>query len=202
MAYRPDSFSGGFSEPVFQSQSTFRALMDAMARPGTIAEIATEPQAPAPMGLAAAAIALTLCDHDTPVLLSPAMIEAGVQSWLAFHSGALLTEDRNDAAFAFFEAGAVLPAFSTFSAGTQDYPDRSTTIVVELPALEGGDRLVLTGPGIDGAAEIAPAGLPPHLEKMWAENHALYPRGVDLVLTSGRRMLCLPRTTRLARKEV
>ena len=31
------AFAGAFTDPVFQSQSVFRALMDAMARPGTIA---------------------------------------------------------------------------------------------------------------------------------------------------------------------
>ncbi len=58
-------------------------------------------------------------------------------------------------------------------------------------------RVEVLGPG----QVIAPVGLPPHFERMWAENGALYPRGVDLVLAAGGQILCLPRTTRLARKE-
>ena len=200
MAYRSDPYSGGFADPVFESQSTFKVVMDAMARPGSAHHIKAIAMPPAPMGPAAGAIALALCDHDTLVHLSPAMIEAGVQSWLAFHSGALATHDRNEAAFAFFEAGAQLPPLSTFAAGTQEYPDRSTTVIVELPALTGGPALTLEGPGIDGAIEIAPVGLPQHFENMWAENGGLYPRGADLVLASGNRILCLPRTTGIKRK--
>ena len=201
MAYRPDSYTGGFQEPVFDSQSTFRHLMDAMASPGAVMDIAAGARPPVPMGPAAGALALTLCDHDTPVHLSPAMIAAGVQAWLAFHTGALVTEDRGEAAFAFFEAGAALPPISTFSAGTQEYPDRSTTIVIELPALTGGVAMTLRGPGIAETREIAPTGLPPHFGRMWAENRALFPRGVDLVLAAGRRILCLPRTTGISEGE-
>lgn len=200
MAYRSDTYSGGFADPVFDSQATFRCVMDAMARPGSIHEIGSGAAPPAPMGPAAAAIALSLADHDTLVHLSPAMIEAGVQSWLAFHTGALVTGDRPEAAFAFFEAGSQPPPFSTFALGTQEYPDRSTTVVLELPALTGGETLRLEGPGINASAEIDPKGLPAHFDSMWAENRVLFPRGIDLILAAGNRILCLPRTTELKRK--
>lgn len=200
MAYRSDAYSGGLAEPVFDSQSTFKAVMDAMARPGTVHEITAAATPPAPMGPAAGAIALALCDHDTLVYLTQAMIEAGVQSWLAFHTGALVTGERSECAFAFVEAGMPLPPLSTFAAGTQEYPDRSTTVVIELASLEGGPALVLEGPGIDGSREIAAVGLPPHFEDMWAENGALYPRGVDIILAAGNRLLCLPRTVKIERK--
>lgn len=200
MAYRDDTYTGGFSQPVFDSQSTFKQIMDALARPGTIADVTVAAAPPAPMCPAAGAIALTLADHDTPVHLSPGMIEAGIQSWLAFHTGALVTDDRNEAAFAFVEAGAQMPPLSTFAPGIQDYPDRSTTLVLELTSLTGGEPLVLTGPGIDGAVEIAPVGLPQHFDCMWRENGALFPRGIDLILAAGTRILCLPRTTKVTKK--
>ncbi|CAN7337889.1 phosphonate C-P lyase system protein PhnH [Rhizobium sp. LjRoot254] len=200
MAYRTESYTGGFADPVFEAQSTFKILMDCMARPGTIATVSAPSAPPLPLGPGAGAIALTLCDHDTPVYLSPALMGAGVQGWLAFQTGSLLTEDRAEAAFAFFEKGAALPALSTFSMGSQEYPDRSTTIIAELPDLTGGAALTLSGPGIDGEATIAPQGLPPHFENMWRENAALYPRGVDLVLVSGSDILCLPRTTKIAKR--
>jgi alpha-D-ribose 1-methylphosphonate 5-triphosphate synthase subunit PhnH len=201
MAYRADAFTGGFTDPVLDSQSAFRGVMDAMARPGSIHRLAAQAHAPAPLGPAAAAIALTLADHDTPVFLSSALIEAGLQAWLAFHTGALVTEEREIASFAFFEPGAQVPAFSTFSPGSQDYPDRSTTLVVEITALEGGEALTLSGPGIDGRSSFAPRGLPPHFISMWADNRALYPRGVDLILAAGDRIACLPRRTAISRGE-
>ena len=200
MAYRTESYTGGFVDPVFEAQSTFKTVMDCMARPGTIATLSALSAPPSPMGPGAGTVALTLCDHDTPVYLSPALMEAGVQGWLAFQTGSLLTEDRTEAAFAFFEKAAVLPALSTFSMGSQEYPDRSTTIVAEMPDLTGGAEFTLSGPGIDGETTVAPQGLPPHFESMWRENAALYPRGVDLVLVSGADILCLPRTTTITKR--
>jgi alpha-D-ribose 1-methylphosphonate 5-triphosphate synthase subunit PhnH len=190
-------YTGGFESPVFQSQSVFKALMDGMARPGTIQAIDEGAAPPAPMGSGAGAIALTLCDHDTPVHLSMPMVEAGVPGWLAFQTGALVTDDRTEAQLAFLDPSTSLPPLSTFSAGTQEYPDRSTTIVLELPAFEGGQDFILAGPGIQDATTINVAGLPAHFEDLWKENNALYPRGVDLVLVAGLEMICLPRTVRI-----
>lgn len=197
MACENAIYAGGFESPVFQSQSVFKALMDGMARPGTIQAIETGAAPPAPMGAGAGAIALTLCDHDTPVYLSMPLVEAGVPGWLAFQTGALVTDDRTEAHFAFLDLKTPLPPLSTFSNGTQDYPDRSTTIVLELPSFGNGQDYLLSGPGIDGSATINVAGLPGPFEGLWKENNALFPRGVDLVLVAGREMICLPRTVRI-----
>ena len=52
------AYAGAFTDPVFQSQSVFRALMDAMARPGTIMPLGAAATPPAPLGAGAGAIAL------------------------------------------------------------------------------------------------------------------------------------------------
>ena len=65
------AFAGGFQEPVFEAQAVFRSLMDCMARPGTIGHVAASVLPPKPLSPAAGAVALTLCDHDTPVWLTP-----------------------------------------------------------------------------------------------------------------------------------
>jgi alpha-D-ribose 1-methylphosphonate 5-triphosphate synthase subunit PhnH len=38
------------------------------------------------------------------------------------------------------------------------------------------------------------AGLPGDFVARWAANHALFPRGVDLVLCAGERLAALPRS--------
>ena len=58
------------------------------------------------------------------------------------------------------------------------------------------------GPGIQSVTEIAPVGLPETFLRLWTENRALFPRGVDIVLTAGRRFLCLPRTTKITATEI
>lgn len=195
------AFSGGFQEPVFEAQAVFRTLMDCMARPGTVGDIAATVTPPRPMTPAAGAIALTLCDHDTTVWLTPALAASALPGWLAFNAGAVLAEERQNARFAFIEKGAMLPNFCLFAQGTQEYPDRSTTLVVEIEAFEGGRPLVLKGPGIRTQEEIAPVGLPDMFPQFWAENRQKFPRGVDLILVAGDRIICLPRTTVISVKE-
>ena len=58
----------GFADPVRDAQSVFRTVMMALARPGTIGDLAAGPVTPpAPLTPELAAVALTLCDHETPV---------------------------------------------------------------------------------------------------------------------------------------
>ncbi|MBB4275008.1 phosphonate C-P lyase system protein PhnH [Rhizobium mongolense] len=202
MSIKTEALTGGFSEPVFHAQNVFRAMMDGMARAGTIQTIAPEVAPPAPLGIAAGAIALTLCDHDTQVWLSSGLAKSATLDWLGFHTGAPVVPEKAEARFAFIEHGVTLSSFGLFALGTQEYPDRSTTLIVELAGLEGGRQLALTGPGIQSVNEIAPIGLPETFLRLWTENHALFPRGIDLVLTADSRFLCLPRTTQIIATEM
>lgn len=197
-----EALTGGFTDPVFDAQSVFKMMMDAMARPGTLQTVAADIAPPAPLGIAAGAIGLTLCDHDTPVWLSTSLARSTLPEWLGFHAGAPIIPERLEAQFAFVEAGMALSSFSQFGVGTQEYPDRSTTILLEIESLEGGKELALSGPGINGVTMIAPAGLPEAFLRIWNDNRALFPRGADLVLTAGRQFLCLPRTTKISATEM
>ena len=201
MKVQASAYAGAFSDPVFQSQSVFRAVMDAMARPGTILPLGAEASPPAPLCPASGAIALTLCDDGTPVWLTAALAQSAVPAWLSFHTGAPVTQVKPDARFVFVEAGGLVPGFDQFALGSQEYPDRSATLVLDIAALDGGPEFIASGPGIKGEAVIAPTGLPDIFLTLWNENRAIFPRGVDLILVAGTDVLCLPRTTRLRRRE-
>ena len=198
MAVHTQALAGGFSDPVFQSQTVFKTLMDGMARPGTIYDAALQAGQPEPLGNAAGAIALTLCDHDTPVWLSAGLAKSAMPDWIGFHTGAPITREKAQSSFAFVEAGTAPSSFGLFAAGTQEYPDRSTTLILEVAALGEGEKLSLTGPGILGTRTVAVSGLPDMFQRLWDDNRALFPRGVDVILTAGAQFLCLPRTTRIA----
>lgn len=196
-----ETMTGGFDEPVFQAQTVFRKLMEAMSRPGTIETIDVPVTPPAPLSPAAAAIALSLCDHETPVWLSAGLGKSAVPQWIAFHTGAPITREKSEARFAFVEPGVAIASFGLFAGGTQEYPDRSTTLIVEVAGFDSGRRLDLSGPGIQQTTTISVAGLPEHFLRQWAENRALFPRGVDVVFVSGERFLALPRTCKIAARE-
>jgi alpha-D-ribose 1-methylphosphonate 5-triphosphate synthase subunit PhnH len=191
----------GFSDPVLASQAVFRTVMEAMARPGSVAAVDAAVTPPAPLGIAAAAVALTLLDFETPVWLDPALAAASdIGDWLKFHTGAPLTADPGAAAFAFIEDPARMPDFDSFCQGSVEYPDRSTTLVLQVAHLSEGDGFRLSGPGINGARMLSAAPLAPGFADRMAANRALFPRGVDIILTCGRLLAGLPRSIHLTRE--
>lgn len=197
-----DVIDGGFAAPVFDAQTIFRAVMDAMARPGTIQPVAGLTQPPAPLSPTAGAVALTLCDHDTPLWLdNPLQVSIAAKSWLGFHSGAPLATTAAVAHFALVTNPANMIALENFSQGTQEYPDRSTTLILQVESLTAGARLQLEGPGMETFATIAPTPLPRHFVEQWKQNGARFPRGVDVILAAPEGVACLPRTTRIKTTE-
>ena len=88
----------------------------------------------------AAAIAFALFDHDTPVWLDAALAAApDVAAWLRFRTGAPIVTDQAAAAFALVSEPARLPPFDEFNLGTAEYPDRSTTIILQVAGFAQGD---------------------------------------------------------------
>jgi len=187
----------GFSEPVFQSQAAFRALLAALSEPGTLQRVAAGLTPPEGLTAATATALLTLADYETPVWLPATLRNGPAGAWLRFHCGAALVDDPAAAAFAVLDGAAGEPKLSAFNLGTDQFPDRSTTVIVQVSALEGGAALTLAGPGIPGTRSIAPQGLRPGFADELHENGALYPLGVDVVLAQGDGMLGLPRSTQV-----
>lgn len=182
----------GFADPPLAAQACFRRLLEAMARPGTVVTLAPPP-APPPLAPAAGAVALTLCDADTPVWLDAALAVPAVLDWLRFHAGCRIVAAPEEAAFAFAADPAV--PFDRFQVGSDEYPDRSATVVLQIDAFGAGAALRLEGPGIERAAGLHVRGLPSCFVAWRAANRALYPRGVDVVLVAGRALAALPRST-------
>jgi alpha-D-ribose 1-methylphosphonate 5-triphosphate synthase subunit PhnH len=188
----------GFADKVLSAQSTFRSVMDAMARPGTVQRIAAVAGAPAPMMRGTAAIALTLFDHDTPLWLDPRMAETSdVAKWLKFHTSAPVIADSSICSFALIGNAGALPGLDRFSLGSNEYPDRSTTLILQVESVTQGPTLELRGPGIDGTAVLQAAIQSTDLVERLQMNQTLFPRGIDVVLVADDAIVAIPRTTRL-----
>jgi alpha-D-ribose 1-methylphosphonate 5-triphosphate synthase subunit PhnH len=189
--------SAGFSDKVLSAQATFRSVMEAMARPGSIQRVTPDVGAVPGLMRGAAAIALTLLDHDTPVWLDPQLAGTRVAAWLKFHTGAPVTAEASEASFALVTDGASLPALDSFSLGSSEYPDRSTTVILQAESLTRGLAYELRGPGIDGSNTLSATIAPGNLFEQLAINAKLFPRGIDLVLVHDDAIVAIPRTTRL-----
>ena len=179
------------------AQSTFRSVMEAMARPGSVQHVTAFVGTPATVMRGTAAIALTLFDHDTPIWLDPQMSDtAEIAKWLKFHSGAPVVADPSVCSFALVGDAAALPDLGSFSFGSNEYPDRSTTLILQVESLTRCDEYRLCGPGIDGTAVLEATILPSDLFERLAINEALFPRGIDVVLVADDAVVAIPRTTR------
>lgn len=191
-----NSFGGGFASPPIDAAHGFRAAMNAMARPGTIQAI-TGAVPPAGISAAAGTLLLTLCDPETGVYLAPDVDSVPLREWLAFHTGApIVPADAAD--FALGSWAALMP-LDQYRIGTAEYPDRSTTLIVEMADF-GAANASLSGPGIKNVATLA---LPDTAACLAAcqGNAMLYPLGVDFFFTSGSELAALPRSTKISAKD-
>lgn len=193
-----DALGAGFQNPVFDAQSSFRAVMDAMAHPGSVYSLTSDLCPPHPLGSVAGALVLTLADYETPVWLDPALSAAdGVCDWIRFHTGAPITIHPHEARFAVFASGAAFPSLSQFPVGSQEFPDESATLIIQTETLETGSGPLLSGPGIESGCRLGPAPLTPLFWRQAVDNAALYPRGVDVVFAAPGTIAALPRSTRI-----
>lgn len=193
-----EALTGGFADAVFDAQSAFRAVLTALSQPGRIIDLGHRVRPPVPLAAGAATVIATLADDTTPVFLDATFAGTPAADWIAFHTGAPIADEPGDASFAVIGAPAALADFHPFAPGTAEYPDRSATLILMLDTLTEGARLRLSGPGIDDSATIAPSPLPPDFIPRMTANRALFPRGVDLILTAGSLVAGLPRSTRIA----
>ena len=206
-AARLASVGRGFGRPVHAAQQTFRALLEAMSRPGrlqtlpdtVIADI--EPPG-LPRGLTA--LLLTLLDAETTLWADHALVgEAGLD-YLRFHTGVRTPSDERDAAFVVWPARHATPAaWSVLDAGTDEVPQAGATLLVDVPVLRsqpeasGGTLLQLRGPGIETVQPLVVGGLDAAFWQTRAALEGAYPRGIDVILCCGDTFAAIPRTTRI-----
>jgi alpha-D-ribose 1-methylphosphonate 5-triphosphate synthase subunit PhnH len=188
----------GFGDPVDDAQRVFRVLLDALAGPGRPLSLGEPLQVPPPFATGTGAILLALADYETPLWLQTPDGEAA--AWLRFHCGAPLVEDPAQARFAVVDRPADMPPLSAFAQGEPEYPDRATTLIVQVPGFRD-DGLCLEGPGIPGTRPVGIDGLPSAFWAAWREGRARAPLGVDVFFVAGDRVLGLPRSTRVVRDE-
>lgn len=187
----------GLADPVLDSQRIFRGVLDAMSHPGRIVALAVDDAAHDVLYPATEAVCLALVDFETPLWLDAAGRTADVMAHLRFHCGCPIVDEPAPARFAVVADPRVMPELDRFDSGTDEYPDRSATVIVQVDTLSAGAGRRLTGPGIESEARLDAPGLPERFWEGLRANHGRFPRGVDVLLTAGSRLAALPRTTRV-----
>ncbi len=189
-----------YSAAAVQSSRLFRVLLDAMAKPGHVFEFASKIHAIEPAFATTLAIAQTLFDFQTPLWLAPEFNTDAIKPHLKFHTGAPIVEGLSGASFAILSAKTQLPLLRQFEQGTHEYPDRSTTVIIQVDNFDK-DAVMLSGPGLKQPVGFGVQGLS---EQFWLDmmvNHHSYPLGVDVIFASSHAIACCPRSTCITLKE-
>lgn len=167
-------------------RQAFRLLLETWSRPGTVADLgdwcgAARARTAVLAALADAATTL----HDAHGLLAPGDLgRIGAAAVAAGEAAFVLADAARD------------PADLAPARGSLLQPERGATILLDCQAVGEGPALRLSGPGIDGSAELRLLGVHP---AWWAARRrwCAFPVGVDLVLCDARRVACIPRSTTL-----
>lgn len=187
----------GFSDASFGSQSVFRGALEALSRPGTVVEIDADAHVPQGVHPAANAVLLALLDQDTALFLPADPLFAAAGSFLRFHTGCRLVNEPGEADFALLRFYGSEMSVERFPVGSESYPDRSATLVIQTAALAEGTGWTLSGPGISGRRRLAVGGFGEAFIEQWNANRRIFPCGVDVFLVCGSKVVGLPRTTRI-----
>lgn len=187
----------GLADPIFDAQSVFRAALSATAYPGRLTRLDRTLDAPQPLASSTALLCLALMDFETPVWLDQPTAAGDAPNWLRFHCGLPIVEEIAAARFALVTGQGALPRLHQFHPGALQYPDRSATVIVQVPSLTEGPETVWTGPGIWKSAKVCVDGLPSWFWSDWDLNAEYYPLGIDVFFASGNALISLPRTIRV-----
>jgi alpha-D-ribose 1-methylphosphonate 5-triphosphate synthase subunit PhnH len=174
-------------DTVHDTRATFRALCDAMSRPGTVQHVPGE--------RGDHAVAATLVDHEVTVHTPDESLRAALAA-----SGRLAAADPTDADVVHADG---VPSWDVrdLDRGSLVEPSDGATVVYRVEQVSpkpggGTTRLHLSGPGVPGTRAVS-VGLPAEEIEAVADAQSTYPRGVDAILTAGNRVVALPRSVTL-----
>ncbi len=192
----------GFAQPVHDAQQVFRAVLEAMSRPGrvqTLPAALLQPLEPPGLGRATTAVLLTLLDAETRAWLDAPLRSEAASAYLQFHTGVVHVAEAPRAHFAVIGAGRATPAlWRELACGTDAVPQDGATLIVEVPSLDQGLAVALRGPGVEAVQTLHVGGLNAAFWQARRELEAAFPLGIELILTCGDRLAALPRSTRVS----
>mgnify|MGYP000131453347 FL=1 len=186
----------GFLNPVLGPQQTFRAIIEAMARPGQLIKIKSKLNNIEMLNMASAAVCLTLLDDETP-LWTDLSWNCTAVNWFQIHCGCSVVTEPCMAHFALITRPADMPLLDDFKIGDEEHPESAATLIIQVEGFNDPNVKILGGSGIKSTTHFAPAGIPKIFWQQWQLQAALFPLGVDIFFTSNDILAALPRTTQI-----
>ena len=193
-----------FDDEIHNSQDCFREILKAMSEPGTKVKLNYIKG----FGKAAAAstqILLTLSDNMTSIWFSEYFKkDTDLTNNISFYTNSKIVNNSKYSTFALIDGSeeqyfeGTLP----FSVGSLEYPDKNTTVIVEVSSFSHGESYFLKGPGIQSTKPLTISGIPKSLiyYLINRKNEDIFPMGIDFIFVCDEEVIAIPRTTLMERK--
>lgn len=171
-------------DPVHDTRDTFRALCDAMSRPGTVQRTPASP--------ADHAVAATLIDHE----VSTHTDDDELREHLSDQGR--LDRATPEAADIVHTHGVPSWDVGSLARGSLIEPSEGATAIYRVESLSsdpesGLTTVSLSGPGVPDTRTVS-LGLPTEELEAIAGAQSSYPRGVDVLFTASDRLVAVPRS--------
>jgi phosphonate C-P lyase system protein PhnH len=172
------------------TQQTFRLLMQAMSRPGTIHQLEQmEHRMPY------ISVLLTLLDHEVTF----AVVGMGIDCEHITMATGARKAPVEEADYVIIDGGDSAGAVIRAKRGDFRYPEEGATLIYHVKSLQGSDTGVcLMGPGILRQQHIVMDGLSSHEVADIATANAGFPTGIDCIFVDdAARVTAVPRSVRM-----
>ena len=141
----------GFKDKTFESQEAFRLILQATSNPGKKIQFTNDYHSLENLNASSINIIFTLLDLDTNVFIQSAQ-ESNISNFIKLHTGAPITKNKVESDFAVVTDGDL--DFDSFHVGLDQYPDKATTLIIQIHSMSQGEDFVLSGPGIKNSNRI------------------------------------------------
>jgi alpha-D-ribose 1-methylphosphonate 5-triphosphate synthase subunit PhnH len=182
----------GIDIKIDRNQGTFRELMNAFARPGSLAAIT-----PSSAGLLMDVLDVLL-DHEVSFCVfgkNKELMEPEITAVTGSRAADIVSAD-----FVIFAAGDTGDELYKVKRGSLEYPDKGATVIYYGAALDESKKSAdhsFKGPGIAAGAGFTAPGIPAGELKKLSEINSEYPLGVDTIIISEKHLLCIPRSSKI-----
>ena len=182
-------------DEVLDSQKVFRRLLDAMANPGRRCGIRQQSEKLFGGEAEFLALAMTLLDASVSFCV-PENPELTEQIILLTHARPAPVEQAD---YLFVtRAEQLAQMIESVKEGTLENPHSSATLLVKVPQGQPERAVLISGPGVDGQAEISVPPAVMDAARLRDQQEYEYPQGIDLIfLLPAGELLCLPRLVRM-----
>lgn len=191
---------------VHDTQKAYRKVVNSMSRPGTINTLKDECEIlnlGVNINKGALLLMMMLLDREVTYSIECENKDICIKEITQLTYSKCVNSEDADFLFILKDVmqNEVYDALEKTKIGTLIDPQKSATVIYEVDDFDNGHSFELKGPGIDGKIEVS-LNLSKELLKIRDLKNWEYPLGIDFIFIDSKyRIICIPRTTVIRKKE-